>query len=620
MKLAVVELGHVHYKGGKTHFSRGVHISSSEIAANAMRKLIPLSKRIRLEEMSPEAAITLDLPIEQGDTERLTTDADGKTISTMKIAKIFKEVDIKICTLTNGNEQDEDNRQICGKPIKNLHDFLLFDRLLEPFDGKTTRWAYKGTDILRMPVRHICDMGHLMKQLVKAIDERKKKKKQSNTRLDKMNLNRDIIDTLSNLLTQFINEDHLLSSRSRKLILRGTKKDYMSDEWELRIQDINFRSPMGPCRSFYPKHNNANTPTYSLHAHNIRSIVVQNRDQVSQYDGTFASYTIALLIMLYDFLQLSSQGLARPHNLPDKSIKDRAYTKWHDSNCDEHFKIPWFTNVYHSYWKFSVFTGVWNTGLEKINYIQKYTTDESDQTLSLYLLYLWLAAGSCTLSYKNNDTLLQTIGPRYKSKNEDKNTEEEEDLWTDKFLTIEMNTEKLKESINDLSDEIIQLHEANQFNSRYVELYNWFINIACILCPETGLQTSDDTLFSNLLDFKTGPLLLKKFTYRVKKERLNRMGKYILTPTGYSLLTGEALHVSYEKNQGGLSVDIHTDDEAKTKLKSWRDPFIIDKVVENQFRISPDEVKIHIRKHFLPSKKSHASQWHKLAKLVYENT
>lgn len=459
--------------------------SAAEIAANAVRKLLPPSQRFVLRDLTFEEALRFKPP---GQPDSLV-DLLGKVVITPSTASTTLRQFFRLKARETSPEDSS--------------------RSTTSTDSEQWQSDYRSAkEIIAGPTRHVMDLWLQLQHIATEQPDPRETRGQ-------------VARYLFEWARQLVHEDPALKSEERAEILRGLRWDSVEQEWEVRLDSVWLASSRTPPLVLSaavppPAGNNNPSPRCEVHAHKLvrwRFVPVGAGPQQSVADRTTAS-----LKVLCDYMKLTGQGTV--HEFNDAQIGERAFAAWYLKNR-EPVKVPWFISVWSTFRDFSVFATRWNEAREDI---AKAGRGEDDKVK--LLAAAWILAGAYTI-FEGAGTL--------GAANPEEPPNVLEDLQNMKACLPDWRV--IAGRIATVRD---QLSAAEPQRARVIE--DWIVNVALLLLPESGVWTSqsDVALQSELAAWRKDAARWPRIEDRVKQERARRLGEALLTPWGREVVSRDA--------------------------------------------------------------------------------
>ncbi len=515
-----------------------VHTSASEIAAQALRKMVPPAHRIYLGSLTArEAANFKPTP-------------NNKTLETLL-------EDIKISSLATTHSVTHGGYS--------LRDFFLV-KSPQLSSDKQPMLAFHGAELFASPARTVLDLWQAISRISPTSDQ------QNNT--EHSQKPRKLIALLAREFRRATMEEPALSSSAKHALLNSVTYDPLSDEWDISTSNIQLRRSLSRGRMFYvnPSYNSWPIARYGV---KIRRLLhwemrVDTRPLRRTAKSSMARpqaisrRTIAALIALRDIMVLTESGIVE-NMVEDKALRERAITEWEDSGS-EPISIPWFGDVWETFWSADRFAGRWNFIKRRVLEFEKAASEQVNSSIQIALMgYAWIAAGLDVLSgaglenMKNDEELIAWL-------------RDGEPQAPQRWKTILAKADQLDwEPGQALFKRITNLRPPSPgvSSSRIQrdEINSWLVGLGCLLAPEIGLP---DVVFNWIMPRKENLASPASQTYqniemlfaphhrKIAQTRAKRMEHQLLRPLALAMVNphlGEhiAQHLTETASKDGFT-------------------------------------------------------------------
>lgn len=509
--------------------------SANQVAADALRKMIPPSQRLFLTEQSVANALSFSF----GDAPMIRKLLERWPIYPMGLPWKPKG----------------DVPQVAGVPINNLADLLVTDIFTEKDLEPTTPYLYTGIALLNAPIRHLLDTWLLLQKHLPEAKEASLRK----TLGEKNASNERLVRLSEELLRQAIYEDPRLSFQARQFLLRRFARSPFFGEWELDTEGFTFRARLGsrleldmswliigkkpalnsdkpdPAMVFSCKVVARRIRRWSArvrldHEDTEADWPIGRAEMIDGGDNRLSLRTRAALILYHDLLRFSGLGTVEG-SIKDQKIAMRAYTEW-TYGVLEPLQVPWFLSIWDTFWEFAIFARVWNEGERIARRLQENHSEQDSREQTLFLAFTWIVGGICALSATRPDESLRVI----------------RNSWDDKGPAEKLPWGELAAKIKELSDAFKTRKNASRYDARTRKLSGWLVNLALLMLPETGIfwkVGEGKDLRQELLD--GNPMsIFEGLDQAIRHARLRRLGEFVNTYLGVSLVANatvrDALH------------------------------------------------------------------------------
>ena len=444
---------------------------AGDVAANAIRKLLPPGQRLDLPPLPQPAAL-----------EYRPTQAHP-TLRDMLLAVPLRP----------------DTEPIDPGGVSNI---LEIFKDVTALGGDSKSLPYPGSLFFCAPLRHIVDMWqHVHGRLLPPP-------------VDVAERNARLVDWAAHLLLDALSEDPQLPSTVREQLLAAVQRHPLTAAWELNTAPFSLHGDVGSTIKLVPRvadYHPWNPPEVTF-----RKILgwVVRPDAASVERATTVTEAepplwkldhraTGSLALFHDLLVMTDRGSVEPE-WRDREMDQRSYATWQTSGRPLH--ISWFSSVWDTLWSLTQFARVWNGGQELVSRRQEVLHQWEEIVV---MAYYWIAGGVAALGVDPGDLVRTDINFKHGG-------------------LRALPWESLRASILRI---VLGFAAAKDMphSRRYRVTHAWLVNVALLLAPEAAVPAeiwNDDLLGLNLLRGATwGNQGLDASERREVKERYEASGE-----------------------------------------------------------------------------------------------
>ncbi len=479
-----------------------------EIAANGLRKMLPISQVVELRTPTRSKALAMSWS-------------------------------------PNGSKQTLrgrlNNMKFEGNPKEGLGDVLAKASRAGRGDSDTELSTYQGADMLGVSLRHIYDLW-LKAPETDASDR-------STGSRDGTGIAGSDVEWFVRMIQQRAYEDGSLSYEARTLLeglLRGVKErgEFVHGDWLTAETKLGARFTLTRDRNDELIRLRCSSVLRRLDGLTLR---VRPEDGGASSTGVPITNTLAAaLIVLHDLLRDGHGHVVGAWE--DVHLAERAYTEWHTGRSGL-VRVPWFSDVWRSVRTFDEFRWRWNAVQDAARTTQSRVFAADDEHRLLWTAKAWIWAS------------VKALGAAAPGLAADEQWVLPVDEHSPDLSWLKGQVEPLVDSIQKVVKELARLESQNQRDVQHGLFRRWLINLICFISPECGIpwgldsasQTDKDLptrVIDAVQDATTGKPdayerklapLSKGIAAAVRRERAARMGPHVATWFGVAMLNPRCL-------------------------------------------------------------------------------